>query len=123
MEKFIRSISSNAYTIIAIEGKSFCVSAQKAFIIILENSLRILAINTVGDFMLFLSKILVSAITLAISVPILEMYTFDIVKTEVFSIILIIIISFLIAHCFFTVYEVRKLFIKYLIIKYQIFKK
>lgn len=101
----------NAYTIIAIEGKSFCVSAQKAFIIIVENSLRVATINSVGDFMLFLAKVLVTGITLAFSVPILQIYTLAAFKTQILSVLLVSAISFLIAHCFFTIYEVINVFI------------
>ena len=64
----MRYVNYNAYTIIAIEGKSFCTSAQKAFSIIAENALRMATINSVGDFMLFLAKLIVSAITLLIAV-------------------------------------------------------
>ena len=72
LEKFMKFINSNAYTIIAIESVSFCTAAQKAFIIVVENSLRMAAINSVGDFMLFLSKLAVSALTLLLSVFLLD---------------------------------------------------
>ena len=68
LEKFMKYINSNAYTIIAIEGLSFCQSAQKSFLIVMENALRIIAINSVGDFMLFLSKISVTTTTLLLAV-------------------------------------------------------
>jgi solute carrier family 44 protein 1 (choline transporter-like protein) len=61
-------VNYNAYTVIAIEGSSFCTAAQKALSVIFENALRFAAINSVGDFVLFLSKIIVSALTLLISV-------------------------------------------------------
>jgi solute carrier family 44 protein 1 (choline transporter-like protein) len=64
----MKYINSNAYTIIAIEGLSFCQSAQKSFLIVMENALRIIAINSVGDFMLFLSKISVTTTTLLLAV-------------------------------------------------------
>lgn len=63
----MKFVNYNAYTIIAIEGKSFCTSAQKAFSLIVDNSLRVATINTVGDFMLFLAKISVTALTLILS--------------------------------------------------------
>lgn len=64
----MKFVNYNAYTVIAIEGKSFCTSAQKAFSLIVDNSLRVATINTVGDFMLFLAKVAVTAITLLIGV-------------------------------------------------------
>jgi solute carrier family 44 protein 1 (choline transporter-like protein) len=66
LEKFMKFINSNAYTIIMIEGCSFCTAAQKAFSIVVENSVRMATINSVGDFMLFLAKVTVSALTLAL---------------------------------------------------------
>ncbi|KAI0214390.1 Choline transporter-like protein 1 [Lamellibrachia satsuma] len=103
LEKFLKYLNLNAYTIIAIEGKSFCPAAKKAFEIIASNALRVAAINSVGDFVLFLGKIGVMAITCAISViwfkniPALHYYAVPV--------ILVCIFSFLIAHCFLTVYE------------------
>jgi len=61
IEKFIRYLNRNAYTVIAIEGSNFCTSAQIAFNAIVSNALRVAAINSVGDFILFLGKIAVAA--------------------------------------------------------------
>ena len=68
IEKFIKFINYNAYTIVNIEGTPFCKSAQKAFAIIVENSVHLAAINSVGDFMLFLVKITIAALTLIIAI-------------------------------------------------------
>ena len=43
----------------AIYGKNFCASAQRAFRLITSNALRVAAINSVGDFVLFLGKVAV----------------------------------------------------------------
>jgi solute carrier family 44 (choline transporter-like protein), member 1 len=75
----MKFINYNAYTIIAIEGNSFCTSAQKAFSIIVENSLRVATINSVGDFMLFLSKIAVTAINLLLAIMFLEVPTDNVI--------------------------------------------
>lgn len=47
----------NAYTATAINSTNFCASARDAFLILVENALRVTAINTVGDFVLFLGKV------------------------------------------------------------------
>lgn len=47
----------NAYTATAINSTNFCTSACDAFVILVENALRVAAINTVGDFVLFLGKV------------------------------------------------------------------
>lgn len=48
----------NAYTATAINSTNFCTSARDAFVILVENALRVAAINTVGDFVLFLGKVM-----------------------------------------------------------------
>uniref|UniRef100_A0A5F9CF97 Choline transporter-like protein n=1 Tax=Oryctolagus cuniculus TaxID=9986 RepID=A0A5F9CF97_RABIT len=55
----------NAYTATAINSTNFCTSAKDAFVILVENALRVAAINTVGDFMLFLGKVLIVCSTVA----------------------------------------------------------
>lgn len=57
MNKSSISFSQNAYTATAINSTNFCTSAKDAFVILVENALRVAAINTVGDFMLFLGKV------------------------------------------------------------------
>lgn len=47
----------NAYTATAINSTNFCTSARDAFLILVENALRVAAINTMGDFVLFLGKV------------------------------------------------------------------
>lgn len=48
----------NAYTATAINSTNFCTSARDAFLILVENALRVATINTVGDFVLFMGKVL-----------------------------------------------------------------
>lgn len=53
---------------LAIEGRSFCPATKQAFEILAENATRIAAVNCVGDFVLFLGKCAVTAITALIAV-------------------------------------------------------
>lgn len=50
----------------AIFGHSFCTGAKKAFLLILENALRVAAINSIGDFVLFLGKLSTVAVVLVV---------------------------------------------------------
>uniref|UniRef100_A0A0K8RME4 Choline transporter-like protein n=1 Tax=Ixodes ricinus TaxID=34613 RepID=A0A0K8RME4_IXORI len=59
LEKCLNYLNQNAYTATAINSTNFCTSAKDAFVILVENALRVAAINTVGDFMLFLGKVLI----------------------------------------------------------------
>lgn len=49
--------TQNAYAATAINSTSFCTSARDAFVILVENALRVATINAVGDFVLFLGKV------------------------------------------------------------------
>ncbi|XP_037082789.1 choline transporter-like protein 4 isoform X2 [Pollicipes pollicipes] len=61
LEKFMKFINRNAYIMCAIYGKNFCTSAKDGFNLIMRNILRVLAVNSVCDFLLFLGKILITA--------------------------------------------------------------
>lgn len=54
------------YLILAIYGYSFCKAAQKAFMSIVANALRVAAINSIGDFVLFLGKLCTVAIVMVV---------------------------------------------------------
>lgn len=57
---------------VAIFGKNFCESGKQAFKLLVNNSLRVTVINSVGDFVLILTKILVVVATLLIGVHMLQ---------------------------------------------------
>lgn len=59
---------------LAIYGDNFCSSGQQAFKIITSNVLRVAAINSVGDFVLFLGKVLVVTSTVLIGFKTLEVF-------------------------------------------------
>ncbi|KAJ8033653.1 Choline transporter-like protein 3 [Holothuria leucospilota] len=95
--------SKNAYIEIAIYGYSFCKAAQKAFTVIVSNALRVAAINSVGDFLLLLAKITVTAGVIAIGIeffqenPDVNFYAVPIAVAAIFA--------FIVSHIFLSVYE------------------
>ncbi|XP_014482169.1 PREDICTED: CTL-like protein 1 [Dinoponera quadriceps] len=103
LEKFIRYMNHNAYTVVAIEGTHFCNAAKIAFTTLVNNALQIAVINGFGDFILFLGKCFVTAATGSIGLifmkqdPRLHFYAAPIFVTCVFS--------FFIAHCIISLYE------------------
>ncbi|XP_035218189.1 CTL-like protein 1 [Stegodyphus dumicola] len=103
MEKCIRYLNHNAYTVIAIQGESFCPAAREAFDILVSNALQVATINSVGDFILFLGKCGVTAITAFVGVLIMknnsELHFYAV------PVLLISIFSYFIAHCALSVYE------------------
>jgi len=103
LEKLLKFLNQNAYTITAIEGKSFCPAAKRAFGIIASNVLRVAAINSVGAFVLFLGKVGVMAATCAISV--LWLKSNEDLHFFAVPVLLVTLVAYLIADCFLTVYE------------------
>ncbi|XP_076436221.1 choline transporter-like protein 2 [Babylonia areolata] len=57
LEKLLKFINKNAYIIIAIRGKNFCFAAKDAFFLIMRNVVRVIVLDKVTDFVLFLSKL------------------------------------------------------------------
>ncbi|XP_050670773.1 choline transporter-like 1 isoform X2 [Leptidea sinapis] len=103
LEKFIRYLNHNAYTIITIERCHFCKAAAKAFSVIVNNALQVVTINSVGDFILFLGKCIVTAVTGIIGLLLLKRNSdlhFFAVPTLV-----ICVFAFFIAHCILSLYE------------------
>lgn len=103
LEKCLAYLNQNAYTATAINSTSFCTSARDAFVILVENALRVAAINTVGDFVLFLGKILIVSFTAFAGVLALNYqreYT-----VWVLPLLIVCLFAFLVAHCFLSVFE------------------
>lgn len=103
LEKCLAYLNQNAYTATAINSTSFCTSARDAFVILVENALRVAAINTVGDFVLFLGKVLIVSCTAFAGVLALNYqreYT-----VWVLPLLIVSLFAFLVAHCFLSVFE------------------
>lgn len=103
LEKMIRYLNHNAYTVIAIQGTSFCGAARTAFTTVVNNALRVATINSVGDFILFLGKCLVTTLTGLVGVLLLrnnpELHFYAV------PIFIICLFAAFIAHCMLSVYE------------------
>ncbi|BFF97733.1 CTL-like protein 1 [Drosophila madeirensis] len=103
LEKFIRFLNHNAYTVVAIESINFCPAAGIAWNAMATNVLQVATINSVGDFILFLGKVVVAALSGLIGIfmlkdkPGLNFY--------MAPVILIIIFSFFIAHIILSLFE------------------
>ncbi|CAH1775579.1 unnamed protein product, partial [Owenia fusiformis] len=103
LEKCLKYLNQNAYTVIAIEGTNFCSAAKKAFTTLVSNVLRVAAINSVGDFVLFLGKIAVMAATCAIGM--IWFKTREDLNYYAIPVLLVCVFAYFIAHCFLSVYE------------------
>jgi len=103
LENFLIFLNRNAYIEVAIHGYGFCKSAKKAFKVLVDNALRVAAINSIGDFVLFLAKITIVAVTVLIG------YYLTKGKEDINNIWVPLTIgaicAYFIAHCFISVYE------------------
>jgi len=104
IERFLKFVSKNAFIMVAIYGSSFCSGGRKAFKLILRNVLRVATVNWVGDFLLFLIKLLVVGEIVLIAIGIFDNTNQD-TRFWIIPVILAAIIAFFIAALFVTVLE------------------
>ncbi|XP_022620213.1 choline transporter-like protein 1 isoform X1 [Seriola lalandi dorsalis] len=104
LEKCLNYLNQNAYAATAINSTSFCTSARDAFVILVENALRVATINAIGDFVLFLGKILIVTTTAFAGVLLLN-YQRDYAEW-LLPLIIVCLFSFLVAHCFLSIFEI-----------------
>jgi len=111
LEKFMRFLNRNAYIMCAIKSTNFCRSAKEAFNLIMRNLVRVVVLDSVVDFLLFLGKIV---IVMATGVASYFVFSGQIpeIKDQIPSlnyfftpIVFIVIGSYLIASAFFSVYS------------------
>ncbi|XP_048587230.1 choline transporter-like protein 4 [Nematostella vectensis] len=103
LEKFLKFLNKNAYIEIAVYGKNFCVSAKNAFFLLMRNILRVVVIDKVTDFLLFIGQL---SITLGVGVG--AFYWFERQKNLNYylaPVFIIVIGSYVIASAFFNVYN------------------
>ena len=111
LEKVLKFINRNAYILVAVKGYSYCYSAIEAVKLILLNALRIAAVNTVGDFLTWLGKLVVAGVCgfIAFLLCDAEQYTDPTSATYLTSPLLPVIVVIFIAYCeadvFLSVYE------------------
>ncbi|XP_069121444.1 choline transporter-like protein 2 [Argopecten irradians] len=110
LEKCVKFLNRNAYIIVAVYGKNFCSAAKDAFFLILRNVVRAVVLDKLTDYVLFLSKLVVTA-----GVGVGSYFWFQ-GKINFFSgyvptlnfyitpIVIVIIGTFLITCAFFSVY-------------------
>ncbi|KAG8507897.1 Choline transporter-like protein 5, partial [Galemys pyrenaicus] len=110
LDKAVKFLNRNAYVMIAIYGKNFCISARDAFNLLMRNILKVAVVDKLTDFVLLLGKILVAGcigtlafflFTQRIPVIVEGPTTLNYYWVPLLTVILG---SYLIAHGFFSVY-------------------
>ncbi|RUS76954.1 hypothetical protein EGW08_015274 [Elysia chlorotica] len=111
LEKFLRYINRNAYIVIAVHGRNFCSAAQHGFLLVMRNVLRAAILDKVCDFLMLVSKLLVTAASGAVAyfwfqneVPFVDKYVPD-VHHFLAPVLLVVVGSYLIVDSFFDVYS------------------
>lgn len=104
LEKCVRFMNHNAYTVIAMQGINFCSAARRAFSVLVSNALQLATVNSIGDFILFLGKCFVTAVTG--SIGLLLMRRDPNLKFYAIPVLVVAIFGFFIAHCVLSLYEV-----------------
>jgi len=115
LEKFLKFINYNAYIICAMKSTNFCTSAQTAYNLLMRNLVRIIVLDSVCGFLLFLGKILIVILaSLSTYFAIFGLSQgnlhFQVAKMNLHylytPVIFAAIGSYIIASCFFSVYTV-----------------
>ncbi|XP_051159972.1 choline transporter-like protein 1 isoform X2 [Leptopilina boulardi] len=99
----LKFLTRNAYIETAIYGCSFCTGGRKAFQALSSNILRVAAINSVGDFVLFLGKVLVVALTVVAGIYLMQKKPN--LQHPWVPILIAGIFAYVIAHVFISIYE------------------
>ena len=107
LENCLKFLSRNSYIMTAIYGESFCRAAAHSFGLISRNLVRVVVLDKVTDFILFIGKVIVAGLATALTVLLLSSVTASWgtqLHYQPVPIILSIFGSFCIATCFFSVY-------------------
>ena len=111
LEKFMRFLNRNAYIMCAIKGTNFCTSARDAFCLLMRNIVRVIVLNNIVAFLLFLGKLVIVAGVGCLAYFVFSGSITDI-KDEIPTlnyfqapIVVIVIGTYIITSLFFGVYE------------------
>ncbi|XP_065351005.1 choline transporter-like protein 1 [Cloeon dipterum] len=101
--KFIAFVNRNAYIEIALRGCNFIEGGRRAIMLIAKHALSIAAINSVGDFVLFMAKIAVMLSTMLVGIAMIQNKE-GVINMWV-PITLVAHFAYIVAHVFLSVYE------------------
>lgn len=104
LEKFIRYLNHNAYTVIAIESINFCPAAGVAWKAIWTHVVSVATINGIGDFVLFLGKLAVAGVCGFIALLMLRNNAE--IQFYMFPVFIIAVFAFFVAHVILSLYEI-----------------
>ena len=103
----MKFVNRNAYICIAVTGKAFFKSAAEASGILLRNALRLVAVDFVADFILFISKLCVTALC-AVGSYLFLIYrpsTFPNINFPFITVAFVAIIAYMVSTAFFSIFH------------------
>ena len=103
IEGVVKTVSRNAYILVAIHGSSFCASARRASSLIVKNILRFAVLNSIGDFVLFMGRLCVTLLVTLISVWVFRMD--DDLNHYAVPVALVFVVAYFVSKLMFSVYE------------------
>lgn len=77
LEQLLQYLVRNAYIIVAMDGTPLIASGKKAFNLLAKNLIDVIALNQVGDFILFLGRIFVVLIVGFVSYELAQVRIFE----------------------------------------------
>ncbi|KAI9179895.1 hypothetical protein H9P43_005227 [Blastocladiella emersonii ATCC 22665] len=108
LERFLKFLNKNAYILIAVNGTSFCTSARTAGELLVRNAFRLIAVDFVAGFLLFLSKVVVAGGT-AFGLYAVLNYTNSTKVTAAQTVggvcLVVLVAAWMVVSCFFGVYR------------------
>jgi len=113
LEKFMKFVNRNIYIMTAIKGTNFCKSGKDAFNLLMRNIARVVVLNCVVGFVLFIGKLVIMAGTGALSYFVLtgwikelnQVVPNDLKEYVIIPIGVIVIGAYFITSSFFNVYS------------------
>lgn len=106
LEAIMRYVNKNAYVEISIYGLSFCKASAQAFTLLVRNSFRLVAVESVSSFILFLGKVVVTAISGCGSYFTFKLYYADNpLMYSSASVFVVMVTAFVVTSIFMSVYD------------------
>jgi choline transporter-like protein 2/4/5 len=116
-EKFLKFLNKNSYILIASRGYSFCKATRKAFIYIINNSLRFLVLIYLTEWILFFGIVSICICNAYLFYLYLQWTNeYDQLILRWTPIVIIIFLTYIIGSLFFSVYNmaIKTLFLCFL---------
>ena len=96
----MKFLNKEAYIQTAIFGYPFCTAARKGFFLVLRNIRRVAALEAVGNFIFFITKVLISATCALVCFVWLDQYYTEETHSITYPTLLVAVLAWAIADVF-----------------------